>query len=238
MVGDIHSNFEALETVLKDIEREGADKVLCIGDVVGYAAEPGRCLAAVRKATDTIVAGNHDYAAVGKMNIDYFNPHAKQAVLWTREHLSPEDRDFLSELPLVRETDGITLVHGTLYEPEQFHYVQTYTDAESCLAALHGRICFIGHSHSPAAFLNDDGGKIRVETTEEVRLKNTRKAIINVGSVGQPRDRDPRACYVLYDADDDRVRFRRLEYDVEGASKKIIAAGLPEFEARRLKLGV
>lgn len=238
MLGDVHSNFEALDTVLKDIEKEGPDKILSIGDIVGYAAEPSRCLAAVRKVTDTIVAGNHDYAAVGKMDIDYFNPQAKDAVLWTREHLSQEDRDFLSDLPLVIEMkqEGITLVHGTPYKPEQFYYLQTYHDAELCLSFLHSRICFIGHSHVPVAILKD--GEVRAETKEEVSLKQTKQVIINVGSVGQPRDRDPRACYVLYDTGDELVRFRRLEYDIESAAKKIVEAGLPEFEAKRLKIGV
>lgn len=184
------------------------------------------------------MAGNHDYAAVGKMDIDYFNPHAKEAVLWTREHLTQEDRGFLSRLPLVieMEKEGITLVHGTLYKPEQFYYLQTFHDAELTLAFLHTRICFIGHSHVPVAILKD--GEVRAETGEEVSLKGAKQAIINVGSVGQPRDRDPRACYTLYDTDGELIRFKRLEYDIEGASKKIIEAGLPEFEAERLKLGV
>lgn len=238
MLGDIHSNFEALDTVLKDIEKEGAGRVLSVGDVVGYAAEPSGCLAAVRNVTDAIVAGNHDYAAIGKMDVSYFNPHAKEAVLWTREHLSKEDKVFLSSLPLVRELEeeGITLVHGTLYEPEQFYYLQTYEDAERCFAILRTRICFIGHSHVPVAILKN--GKIRAETKGEVDLKNTELAIVNVGSVGQPRDGNPWACYALYDTEEELIRFRRLEYDIESASRKIIEAGLPEFEAERLKLGV
>lgn len=238
VLGDIHSNFEALDTVLKDIKKEGADKVLSIGDIVGYASEPGRCLAAVRKVTDTIVAGNHDYAAVGKMDISYFNPHAKEAVLWTGEHLSKEGKIFLSSLPLVRELDkeGITLVHGTLYEPRQFYYLQSYEDAERCFAVLRTRICFIGHSHVPVVILKDD--EIRIETKGEASLKNTKQAIVNVGSVGQPRDGNPRACYVLYDTEEEMIRFKRLEYDIESASKKILEAGLPEFEAERLRIGV
>ncbi|MFQ5956663.1 MAG: metallophosphoesterase family protein [Candidatus Brocadiales bacterium] len=238
VLGDVHSNFEALDTVLKDIEKEGPDKILSVGDIVGYAAEPGRCLAAVRQVSETIVAGNHDYAAVEKMDIDYFNPHAKEAALWTREHLSQEDKDFLSGLPLVleMEKEGITLVHGTLYKPEQFYYLQTYHDAELSLKFLHTRICFIGHSHVPVAILKTAG--MCAETKEEVSLTKAKQAIINVGSVGQPRDRDPRACYVLYDTERELIRFRRLEYDIEGASKKIIEAGLPEFEAERLKVGV
>lgn len=238
MLGDIHSNFEALDTVLKDIEKEGADRVLSVGDVVGYAAEPSRCLAAVRNVTDTIVAGNHDYAAVGKMDVSYFNPHAKEAALWTKDHLGKGDKVFLSSLPLVRELEkeGITLVHGTLYDPEQFYYLQTYEDAERCFAILRTRICFIGHSHVPVVILKN--GEICAETKGEIDLKNTGQAIVNVGSVGQPRDGNPMACYVLYDAEEGLIRFKRLEYDVESASRKIIEAGLPEFEAERLKLGV
>ncbi|MEE9515391.1 MAG: metallophosphoesterase family protein [Candidatus Brocadiales bacterium] len=238
-MGDIHSNLEALNTVLKDIERQGTDKLLSIGDVVGYAAEPSSCLAALRNSTDTIVAGNHDFAAAGKMNIDYFNPHAREAVLWTRAHLSDKEQDFLSNLPLTIELDkeDITLVHSTLYEPDQFHYLHSYNDAEACFSLLKTFICFLGHSHVPAAVLKDADGSIRTETKEEVSLKDAKQAIINVGSVGQPRDKDPRACYVLYDTDAALIRFRRLEYDIDAASKKIREAGLPEIEAERLRHG-
>ncbi len=237
ILGDIHSNFEALDTVLNDIKENGADKVLSVGDVVGYAAEPSRCLAALKKVTDTIVAGNHDYAAVGKMDIDYFNPQAKEAILWTGEHLNKGDKDFLSALPLTKETDGITLVHGTLYQPDQFYYIQTLNDASRCFAILRNRICFIGHSHVPAVIVKGEGAKIRVVTREEVGLRGVKQAIVNVGSVGQPRDGDPRSCYVLYDTETERIRFRRLEYDIDTASKKIIDAGLPEVEAERLRAG-
>jgi diadenosine tetraphosphatase ApaH/serine/threonine PP2A family protein phosphatase len=237
VVGDIHSNFEALDTVLNDIKENGADKVLSVGDVVGYAAEPSRCLSALRKVTDSIVAGNHDYAAVGKMDIDYFNPQAKEAVLWTKEHLKQGDRDFLSALPLTKETDDFTLAHGTLYEPDQFYYLQTFNDASRCFAILRNRICFIGHSHVPAVIVKGNGAKIRNVTKEEVSLRGVKQAIVNVGSVGQPRDGDPRSCYVLYDTETELIRFRRLEYDIDGASKKIIDAGLPEFEAERLQGG-
>ena len=240
VLSDIHSNFEALDTVLKDIEEQGVEKILSIGDVVGYAAEPSKCLVTLRKVTDTIVAGNHDYAAVGKTNTDYFTPHAKEAILWTRARLSTEDKDFLSNLPLITELDeeGITLVHGTLYEPERFHYLQSYSESEACFSLLKNQFCFLGHTHVPAAILKDNDGSTRVETKEEVNLKDAKQAIINVGSVGQPRDRDPRACYVLYDSGEKLVRFKRLGYSIEGVSRKIIAAGLPEFEAERLKLGI
>ena len=207
--------------------------------MVGYATEPSRCLATLRKVTGTIAAGNHDYAAVGKMDINYFNPHAKEAALWTREHLTNDDRDFLSGLPLIieLEKEDITLVHASLYQPEQFPYIQSYREAELCLAELQTRVCFTGHSHVPLAIIKDNDA-LRAEDKEVVSLKDVKQAIINVGSVGQPRDQDPRACYVLYDTDGQTISFKRLEYDVESASKKIIEAGLPEFEAERLKAGI
>lgn len=228
-----------MDTVLNDVKKTGAEKILSIGDVVGYAAEPSRCLATLRKLTGTIAAGNHDYAAVGKMDINYFNPHAKEAALWTKKRLTNDDRDFLSGLPLIieLEKEDITLVHGSLYQPEQFHYIQSYREAELCLAELQTRICFIGHSHVPLVIIKDNDA-LRTENKDVVSLEGVKQAIINVGSVGQPRDQDPRACYVLYDTDDRTISFKRLEYDIESASKKIIEAGLPEFEAERLKAGI
>lgn len=236
ILGDIHSNLDALETVLEEVKKERPDQILSVGDIVGYAAQPSECIALIREATTTIVAGNHDYAAVGKMDISYFNPEAREAVIWTAQHLSQEEKDFLASLPLVIEKDNLTLVHGTLHRPELFNYIFTFDDAELCLRHLKGGICFVGHSHVPVAILSND--ELQANQEQEVSLEGIKKAIINVGSVGQPRDRNPRACYILYDSEKGIVRFRRIEYDISSASKKILEAGLPHRNAERLRLGV
>jgi predicted phosphodiesterase len=236
IIGDVHSNSEALEAVLEAIKRDKADALLCVGDVVGYGAEPGRCIKIVREATNTIVAGNHDYGAVNKTDIEYFNPEAREAVLWTSRQLSQEESQYLSNLPLVVEKDNLTLVHGSLHIPELFTYIRTFYDAELCFRGLKNEVCFVGHSHVPVAIVRD--GTIKAIADPEVSLLKSSKAIINVGSVGQPRDRNPKACYVLYDTEKKLVKFRRVEYDIVKTSAKIIKAGLPVFNAERIRWGI
>lgn len=236
ILGDIHSNFDALEAVLEAIKGDRVDDILCVGDIVGYGAEPGSCIKSVQGMTGTIVAGNHDYGAVDKTDLEYFNPEAKEAVLWTTRQLSQEESQYLSSLPLIVEKDNMTLVHGSLHIPELFAYIRTFYDAELCFRELKNEICFVGHSHVPVAIVRDS--TIRAVGDPEVSLQEIPKAIINVGSVGQPRDRNPKACYVLYDTEKKLVKFKRVEYDIVSASAKITKAGLPVFNAERIRWGI
>ncbi|MFN3466118.1 MAG: metallophosphoesterase family protein [Candidatus Brocadiales bacterium] len=236
ILGDIHSNFEALEVVLGEIKEAGADCILSVGDIVGYGADPNLCIQTIRGVASAVVAGNHDYGAVNKTEVEYFNTEAREAVLWTSRQLSQEGNLYLSSLPLVTEKDNITLVHGSLHFPELFAYIRTFYDAELCFRGLKNGVCFVGHSHVPVAIVRDD--TIRAIGDPEVSLQKVSKAIINVGSVGQPRDRNPKACYVLYDTEKNLVRFRRAAYDVVTASAKIIKAGLPAFNAERIRRGI
>ena len=171
-----------------------------------------------------------------KTDIEYFNPEAKEAVLWTLKHLSQDESLYLSSLPLVIEKDNITLVHGSLHFPELFAYIRTFYDAELCFRGLKNEVCFVGHSHVPITIMRDS--TIRAVTDPEVSLLKIPKAIINVGSVGQPRDRNPKAGYVLYDTEKKLVKFKRVEYDIVKASEKIIRAGLPTFNAERIRWGI
>ena len=236
ILGDIHSNYDALEVVLEEIKKAGVDGILSVGDIVGYGAEPSLCIQTIRGVTSTVVAGNHDYGAVNKTDIEYFNPEAKEAVLWTSRQLSREENLYLSSLPVVIEEDKMTLVHGSLHIPELFAYIRTFYDAELCFRGLKNEVCFVGHSHIPVAIVRDS--TIKAIGDPEVSLQKFPKAIVNVGSVGQPRDRNPNACYVLYDTEKKLVRFRRVEYDVVNASAKIIKAGLPTFNAERIRWGI
>lgn len=235
VISDIHGNREALDTVLEKVELLGCDKIACLGDVVGYGADPGYCLDRIRDVCDFVVAGNHDFAALGKISIDYFNAHARQATLWTREQLSPDQRKYLESLPLVVIDDKVTFVHGSLDSPQLFDYIQTSYDAFLTMEQMQTKICFIGHSHVPITFLLNDVITYSLDNTLE--LSAVKKSIVNVGSVGQPRDNNPLAAFAVYDDEREHVELHRIPYDVEKTATRILQAGLPEFLAERLKVG-
>lgn len=234
IIGDIHSNYEALTAVVDELHKEHVDKVLCIGDIVGYAAEPARCIDLIRELNCTIVAGNHDYAVVGKFPLTYFNPDAKTTVLWTIEQLSDDYKDFLKNLPLVKEENNIVLVHASLNHPEFFDYITTGIDAQLTLDILKASICFYGHTHIPVAFLLKKG-ILHMERGPVIDLRNVDKAIINVGSVGQPRDWDLRSSFAIYNTEKKTVEIKRVKYNINDAIKKIYSACLPALNARRLQ---
>lgn len=235
ILGDIHSNLEALEAVLADIAKARVDALYCVGDIVGYAADPGKCIARLKEINCPTVAGNHDYGVVEKTSVEYFNPDARDAVLWTRKNLSDEDKKYLVDLPLVLDCEHFTLAHGTLHSPDSFDYILTIYDAHLSFQTLQRSICFLGHSHVPITFFNDNPISYMIEP--EINLDGTDKVLVNVGSVGQPRDQDKRAAWALYDVEKRRVWIRRVEYDVEAAARKILEAGLPQMNAERLSLG-
>ncbi|MCZ6601838.1 MAG: metallophosphoesterase family protein [Planctomycetota bacterium] len=237
IISDLHSNLDALERVIEDIRKQKVDRHLCLGDIIGYGAQPNECIRLVREELKCLtIAGNHDWAALGKTNIDYFNAYAKEATLWTREQLSEDEVKYIDSLPLIEHLpEDFTLVHGTLYNPELFDYIQTSYDAYLSLQALDGRVCFLGHSHVPITFFQ--GEMISYTLSQEISLEIGVKALVNVGSVGQPRDDNPKASYAIYDTDKRKVWIRRIEYDIESAGQKIRDAGLPEVLAERLKYG-
>lgn len=234
--GDVHGNFDALQVVLDDIERERPDAICCVGDLVGYGAEPARCIKAVAALRCPIVAGNHDYAVAGKTDTSFFNAEALEAVMWSRLHLPTKDIAFLANLKLTGTVEASLLVHGTPLEPARFDYLLSMSDAERAFEATEQRVCFVGHSHIPVTFWRSE--EIRYDNAPKLDLSGAHKIIINVGSVGQPRDRDPRAAYALFDTETRRLEIRRLQYDWESAGTKIIAAGLPAANAFRLAIGV
>jgi len=233
--GDIHGNLDALEAVLAEIERLGADALICLGDIVGYGAEPRECIARVRELECLTLAGNHDHAAIGKLDVEFFNPFAREAAMWTREELSDEDRDYLASLGFVEHVDGFAVAHGSLHGPELFNYVQSIHDAELSLEALDKPLLLVGHTHVPLTFF--DSRPMTYSMDLEIPVDPKSRTIANVGSVGQPRDEDPRACFGLYDTDDAQVTLYRVPYDVEAAGRKIVDAGLPEALALWLQLG-
>ena len=233
--GDIHANLEALEAVLFDAAEQECTDYVCIGDIVGYNANPAECLDKVRSMDCPVVKGNHDEEAVLDTSLEGLNPLAKQAMEWTRAQLCPEDQQWLRDLKFVRQVRDFTVVHATLDTPSGWTYVTNKFDAMASFGYQFTQLCFYGHTHTPVIYTKSD----RVEALNgmEADLKMGTKYFINVGSVGQPRDGNWRSSYAVYDVENKKVEIRRLEYDIQTAQKKIIDAGLPEMLAHRLALG-
>ena len=235
ILSDLHANLEATEAVLADAEKHHCSHFVCLGDVVGYNANPHECVEIVRKMDCPIVKGNHDEQASLEESSRGFNALAEAAINWTREHLTTEDKQWLRELRLTRPVRDFTIVHATLDTPEQWGYVFNNLDAVASFTYQHTTVCFFGHTHVPVAFVRDDGVK-RVKV-DQLSIDETKKYFINTGSVGQPRDGDWRAAYCIYDIERNVVEQRRIKYDLAAAQKKIIEAGLPRLLADRLELG-
>ncbi|UCE17394.1 MAG: metallophosphoesterase family protein [Gemmatimonadota bacterium] len=236
IISDIHGNREALDVAVRYLESVGVDTFICVGDIVGYGADPTQCLDTVKGLTDAVVAGNHDHAAVGRSDIENFNQHAKMAVLWTSEQLSGENKDYLGSLPMMLQLDDALIVHSTPFQPEKWYYLLTHFQFVAAFQQFTERICFIGHSHQPVVF---EKGKQHTGPLQGATfsLSDGSRYIINVGSVGQPRDNDPRLSCCIYDSSAMTVELIRLEYDVTLAQDKIRKAGLPEYLAQRLAHG-
>lgn len=237
IVSDIHSNLEALEAVLADLDRERPEALVCLGDFVGYGASPNECIERLRPRLAVAVAGNHDWAACGRMRMGSFNGDAAQAARWTGTMLTPENREYLLGLPLTARWQGALLVHASALFPDRWAYVLSPEDAAEEMSAYDERLAFIGHSHYPGAFERDERGAIRYTREAEIPLVPGRRYLVNVPSVGQPRDGDARAGYLLVDEAAGALRQVRIGYDVEGAMRRIREAGLPRFLAERLLAG-
>lgn len=240
ILGDIHANLEALQTVLGECRRLGVDRVLSVGDVVGYGAAPRECLALLTELDVQIVKGNHDAACTGELDLLYFNPYAREAVLWTTGQLTAQELKRLADLPLTIDLEHCSVAHGTYHQPERFDYVQTTEDGNASLDLQPRLVCFVGHTHVPVTLLRtkDDPYRTGYTLEDEVDLNELTRALVNVGSVGQPRDENPHAALGVYDSDSNVYRLHRFEYDVEREAKRIRDAGLPHVLADRLHLGV
>ena len=235
IIADIHGNLEAFQVVLEDIRAQNATHIVCLGDVVGYNANPKECLQIVRDLNIPVVKGNHDEYCSTENHLDGFNPHAAEAVHWTRAQLSDDDKQWLRDLKYSRLAANFTMVHATLDAPERCGYVFDKLAASASFPYQNTQMCFFGHTHVPVAFMRDT--VVRGGTYSKFKVDPAKKYFINVGAVGQPRDNNPKCAYVLYDLDAQTIELRRLEYDIESAQRKIRAAGLPERLAERLAYG-
>lgn len=239
LFSDIHSNWEAFVAVQKALDQEKVDQYVFLGDIVGYGADPHACIGLLKKLIDQRgcrgVAGNHDHAVCGLTPYANYARSAQDAIEWTKKQLDKAEMDFLAGLKLVDTVDDFLIVHASLESPRQWGYVLDIDDADINFKQLKTPLCFIGHTHSPRVFTS--GEIIDWFVAEEIRIQKGCKYIINVGSVGQPRDGNPKAGYAIYDSAQEIVQIKRIEYDVTGAQKKILGAGLPKILAERLAFG-
>src|SRR5438034_2624635 len=232
---DIHANLEALEAVLADARENKCTDFVCLGDVVGYNANPHECVERIRQLNCPIVKGNHDEQASLVESSRDFNEMAEAAIQWTRDNLSDADKEWLRALKLQRQVRDFTIVHATLDTPEQWGYVFNNLDAAASFTYQRTNVCFFGHTHVPMLFVRNES--VRRERVEHVRIEPAKKYFINMGSVGQPRDGNWRAAYCIYDTENNLVQQFRIKYDLATVQRKIAEAGLPRLLAERLAIG-
>jgi predicted phosphodiesterase len=229
LLADIHANLQALQAVLQDMKSQGCTHAACLGDIVGYNANPKECLDIIRGMNIPCVKGNHDEYCSTDEPLDGFNPNAAEAVKWTREQLTQEDRQWLRDLPLVEYVEEFVIVHATLDVPKRWGYVFDKMAAAASFTYQQAAVCFFGHTHVPVAFVRDT--VVRGGTYSKFKVETGKRYFVNPGAVGQPRDNNPKAAYVTYDLDSQSIELRRVDYDIPGAQGAIVASGLP----RRLK---
>jgi diadenosine tetraphosphatase ApaH/serine/threonine PP2A family protein phosphatase len=232
---DLHANLEATTAVLEDAETQSCSHYVCLGDVVGYNANPHECVELVQELDCPVIKGNHDEQASLLETSRGFNELAEHAINWTRENLTQADKEWLRDLRLLRQVRDFTIVHATLDTPEQWGYVLNNLDAAASFTYQHTTVCFFGHTHFPIVYVRDAG--VRRVRAEQLTIDSSKKYFINAGSVGQPRDGDWRAAYCIYDTEKTVVEQRRVKYDLATAQKKILKAGLPRLLADRLGIG-
>jgi diadenosine tetraphosphatase ApaH/serine/threonine PP2A family protein phosphatase len=242
IIADIHSNLEALERVLTRIDQEGVEAVLNLGDLVGYNASPNECLELLMSRNVWSLAGNHDLALFDPERAQHFNIIAHQALMWCREQVRPELLNFLQGLPLLRKQPGSFLAcHGTPASPDTYiaYHFQGKQVLKHLLTHPQIRVCFFGHTHRRALWYRDIRGKVALRqiSPAKVILSPEEHYLINPGSVGQPRDGNPEAAYAVFDDAELTIQFKTVPYNISGAQRRILAAGLPAFLAERLANG-
>lgn len=237
LISDIHGNLEALKATLSFVSKLEPYELYCLGDVVGYGADPKPCLDLLRDEANLILAGNHDLAVAGVIGCDGFNPMAQAAVEWTRESLSSEEIMSLSNLPLVYIDGDYCFTHASPINPMQFSYVRTLEDVAEVLSSIGQRFCFVGHTHLPVLVRMDENrGRLEIVNEHLVQIEDKYRYFVNVGSIGQPRDSNPDACAVIFDEEAETFEFVRIPYDISTCQSKILSEGLPSYLAERLTL--
>jgi diadenosine tetraphosphatase ApaH/serine/threonine PP2A family protein phosphatase len=229
VISDIHGNLPALEAVLEHLAGLGVGRTVCLGDTVGYGPFPNECVEIVRDRCALIMKGNHDSGVTGELELDHFNQFGRSAITWTQKSVTAESLAFLRNLPLSASENGCTLAHATPHDPSSWQYILSWKDAKECFESFATPLAFIGHTHSPVIIGED--GKIN-------HFRKDCRFLTNVGSVGQPRDGNPKASFCMVDTTAWKLEIVRVEYDIEAAAEASLKARLPDFLAQRLFLGV
>ena len=237
-ISDIHANLEALEAVLKDIDKNKVDEIFCLGDVVGYGANPNECVEVVSKRCKGVLLGNHDAVATNLLTTQHFNVHARIAIEWTTETLSTANRSFLAALPVAKTTDILTMVHATPYEPGMWYYITSLEEAAFNFQFFDTKICLVGHTHIPMIIALDNE-EIYVHQEKQISFKDKddMRILINIGSVGQPRDRNPQSSYGILDTEEKLFSLHRVQYDIHKTQSKMKKIKMPDFLVNRLAEG-
>ncbi|VAV84753.1 hypothetical protein MNBD_DELTA01-1960 [hydrothermal vent metagenome] len=240
VLSDIHSNLEAFSSVLERITALKVDRIVCLGDIVGYNADPNQCVALIKDLSITTVAGNHDEEAASTEAPHNLNPSAEESILWTRAKLTEENKRFLRTLPAAVVVDGLFVA---LHSPKDTgnKYISSKHAAATVFKLLREAqarpLAFLGHTHVRCVFTEKNGEVVEIKTTETIKIEKNQYYLINPGSVGQPRGGDPRASFLVFDSESGEIEFHHVPYDIEAAAEKIRAAGLPDINAKRLTLG-
>jgi putative phosphoesterase len=240
IISDIHSNLEALEVVVEDITKTGVEKIICCGDIVGYGPNPKECISLLKTLNNIdLILGNHDAALISKIELKDFNYYAKKAIEINKTLTSEDEIKYLASLNETYCRDDIFCVHGSPRDPIN-EYLTTIKRLRDNVAIIKEKVCFCGHTHLPFVYAYTSLGTDYVENIydgKEIKLLDDRKYIINIGSVGQPRDDDNRSCFVYYDSEDKKIIFKRLSYDIVAVQEKMKKLNFPEFLIARLSLG-
>jgi len=234
---DVHSNVEALKVVVADLKKEKVDRVFFLGDAVGYGPDPNECTTIIDEVAEVKLMGNHDYAALGLIETNLFNTYAQKSMEWTKSVLSEETLKSLSNFSMDHRFDQSYLVHSTPKEPQEWNYILNLDDAEENFGFFNKQICLIGHSHTPVIIKKFDDRHCFLHEESWTKIEKGFKYILNIGSVGQPRDGSNQACYLIYDTKEKMVILKRLPYDFKKTQAKMKKKGLPQFLIDRLEIG-
>lgn len=242
VISDIHSNYEALFCVLEDIKIEKVDKIYCCGDIVGYGPSPNECIELIKSYNNVIsVLGNHDVAVLGKSDLSWFNKNAREAIIINQQLLIQQNLLFLEKLPHKIEETDLLFVHGSPRD-NIYEYLFTIQLLRTNIKLFNQQVCFCGHTHIPIVYLfnfitGQENIIIPTANNQVVNIENDTKYIINVGSVGQPRDGNPKSCYVIFDTDKKIIEYKRIEYNISVVQQKMRMLNIPEFLISRLEFG-
>lgn len=234
---DIHSNLSALEAVLASMDAHGVGRRVCLGDLVGYSADPETCVQLVKQKSDICILGNHDSVALKRESSLHFNQYARVAIEWTQNKLSADSLDFMKKLPYIVEENDYSFVHASPKSPADWYYIASLEEAVDAFEFFTSKICFVGHTHSPViAAMSSEGTPVVIEDDEYTPDVGER-LLVNVGSVGQPRDRNPEACWCLLDSESNKVKFIRVPYDISRTQEIMRKQNFPTFLIQRIADG-